>query len=197
MNKLALSLIAAAVTGVAAAGSLNWTINQDAWSGDGWDSAGLVKATWNTTDSKWITSSVTPKVNGKDATLTAKGGLDKTSFSTAGNTVSVDIENSADVFYILEFYNGDNGTSLISANGIWYGSANTNPTAGTLYSGKQIWEAINGAEKKFDFDSIKDSNGNSTHLGTLSIPEPTSGLMLVLGAGMLALRRKRVSRSAV
>ena len=195
MNKLALSLIAAAVTGVAAAGSLNWTINLNAWNGDGWDSAGLVKATWSATESKWTTSSVTPKVNGNDVTLTTKGGLNKTSFEN--NTVSVDIENSSDVFYILEFYNGDGGTSLISASGIWYGSTGKNPEKGTLYSGQQIWEAINGAAKKFDFDSIKDSNSNSTHLGTLSIPEPTSGLMLVLGAGMLALRRKRVSRSAV
>lgn len=193
MNKLTLSLIAAAVTGVAAAGSLNWTINLNAWNGDGWDSAGLVKATWN--GSSWQTATVKPKVNGKDVTLTTKGGLNKTSFEN--NTVSVDIENSSDVFYILEFYNGDDGTSLISASGIWYGSADKKPEKGTLYSGQQIWEAINGAAKKFDFDSIKDSNGNSTHLGTLSIPEPTSGLMLVLGAGMLALRRKRVSRSAV
>lgn len=193
MNKLTLSLIAAAVTGVAAAGSLNWTINLNAWNGDGWDSAGLVKATWN--GSSWQTATVKPKVNGKDVTLTTKGGLNKTSFEN--NTVSVDIENSSDVFYILEFYNGDAGTSLISASGIWYGSTDKNPEKGTLYSGQQIWEAINGAAKKFDFDSIKDSNGNSTHLGTLSIPEPTSGLMLVLGAGMLALRRKRVSRSAV
>lgn len=193
MNKLALSLIAAAVTGVAAAGSLNWTINLNAWNGDGWDSAGLVKATWN--GSSWQTATVKPKVNGKDVTLTTKGGLNKTSFEN--NTVSVDIENSSDVFYILEFYNGDDGTSLISASGIWYGSADKKPEKGTLYSGQQIWEAINGAAKKFDFDSIKDSSGNSTHLGTLSIPEPTSGLMLVLGAGMLALRRKRVSRSAV
>ena len=193
MNKLTLSLIAAAVTGVAAAGSLNWTINLNAWNGDGWDSAGLVKATWN--GSSWQTATVKPKVNGKDVTLTTKGGLDKTSFEN--NTVSVDIENSSDVFYILEFYNGDGGTPLISASGIWYGSTDRDPTKGTLYSGRQIWEAINGTAKKFDFDSIKDSNGSSTHLGTLSIPEPTSGLMLVLGAGMLALRRKRVSRSAV
>ena len=193
MNKLTLSLIAAAVTGVAAAGSLNWTINLNAWNGDGWDSAGLVKATWN--GSSWQTATVKPKVNGKDVTLTTKGGLNKTSFEN--NTVSVDIENSSDVFYILEFYNGKDGTSLISASGIWYGSTDRNPAKGTLYSGQQIWDAINGTAKKFDFDSIKDSNGSSTHLGTLSIPEPTSGLMLVLGAGMLALRRKRVSRSAV
>lgn len=193
MNKLTLSLIAAAVTGVAAAGSLNWTINLNAWNGDGWDSAGLVKATWN--GSSWQTATVKPKVNGKDVTLTTKGGLDKTSFES--NTVSVDIEKSSDVFYILEFYNGKDGTSLISASGIWYGSTDRNPTKGTLYSGQQIWDAINGTAKKFDFDSIKNTDGNSTHLGTLSIPEPTSGLMLVLGAGMLALRRKRVSRSAV
>jgi len=172
---------------------LNWTINLNAWNGNGWDSAGLVKATWN--GSSWQTATVKPKVNGKDATLTTKGGLNKTSFEN--NTVSVDIENSSDVFYILEFYNGDGGTSLISASGIWYGSTDRNPTKGTLYSGQQIWDAINGTAKKFDFDSIKNTDDNSTHLGTLSIPEPTSGLMLVLGAGMLALRRKRVSRSAV
>ena len=193
MNKLTLSLIAAAVTGVAAAGSLNWTINLNAWNGDGWDSAGLVKATWN--GSSWQTATVKPKVNGKDVTLTTKGVLNKTSFEN--NTVSVDIENSSDVFYILEFYNGKDGTSLISASGIWYGSTDRDPTKGTLYSGQQIWDAINGTAKKFDFDSIKNTDGNSTLLGTLSIPEPTSGLMLVLGAGMLALRRKRVSRSAV
>mgnify|MGYP002520936040 FL=1 len=44
-----------------------------------------------------------------------------------------------------------------------------------------------------DIRSFVGYNQEGSSIGTFSIaPEPTSGLMLLLGAGMLALRRKRV-----
>ena len=58
---------------------------------------------------------------------------------------------------------------------------------------EDIYNALTGKNGSYDF-TIK--AGNST-LATIKltsdvIPEPTSGLMLLLGAGMLALRRKTV-----
>ena len=47
-----------------------------------------------------------------------------------------------------------------------------------------------GVDFKWDF---KDKNGNTfVTFSAQGVPEPTSGLLLLLGAGMLALRRKTV-----
>ena len=57
-----------------------------------------------------------------------------------------------------------------------------------------FWESLQGegaTDKSFDLKL----GGNGDTVGTITlhaIPEPTSGLMLLLGAGMLALRRKAV-----
>ena len=57
-----------------------------------------------------------------------------------------------------------------------------------------LWESFQGegaTDRSFDLKI----GGNGDTVGTITlqaIPEPTSGLMLLLGAGLLALRRKTV-----
>ena len=66
---------------------------------------------------------------------------------------------------------------------------------GTIWtSWDKLWESLQGegaTDQSFDLKL----NGSGDTVGTITlqaIPEPTSGLMLLLGAGMLALRRKTV-----
>ncbi len=60
---------------------------------------------------------------------------------------------------------------------------------------KGFWNMLDevtksGVDFKWDF---KDKNGNTfVTFSAQGVPEPTSGLLLLLGAGMLALRRKTV-----
>ena len=66
---------------------------------------------------------------------------------------------------------------------------------GTNWTGwDNLWESLQGegaTDKSFDLKI----GGNGDTVGTITlqaIPEPTSGLMLLLGTGLLALRRKAV-----
>ena len=65
-----------------------------------------------------------------------------------------------------------------------------------IKSGSATWDDIYAALKNsgsYDFTIKKGENTLATiKLTSDVIPEPTSGLMLLLGAGMLALRRKAV-----
>ena len=58
----------------------------------------------------------------------------------------------------------------------------------------KLWESLQGeGATNQSFDLKLGGNGDTVGTITLhAIPEPTSGLMLLLGAGMLALRRKAV-----
>ena len=64
---------------------------------------------------------------------------------------------------------------------------------GTTYKG--FWNMVDEVTKTSDFRyDFKDASGNvfASIKAAGPVPEPTSGLMLLLGAGMLALRRKAV-----
>ena len=64
---------------------------------------------------------------------------------------------------------------------------------GETYTG--FWNMVEEVTKTSDFQyDFKDANGNvfATIKAAGVVPEPTSGLLLLLGTGMLALRRKAV-----
>ncbi len=94
-----------------------------------------------------------------------------------------------------------------AGNGAWFDLTGYNKND-TTYS--FVLELVNsdlqvvGASQYQSYDTIKGQSGVVQNLGSIlpstytawnqgfvSIPEPTSGLMLLLGASLLALRRKR------
>ena len=79
-------------------------------------------------------------------------------------------------FYI-ELMNNDNGS--------WY-------TAGTIDSGNGNWSYDDIKSHIFSSSSLSMSLATPLTSGTAHIPEPTSGLLMLVGGALLALRRRRV-----
>jgi len=139
---------------------------------------GSAAGEWDIKNSPWIQA-------GKETTYTIKG-----TEAFAGN-------NPTRKGYRFRFglLNDDKQTWALSTDeikagntigGMWkYGD--------TEYEG--FWNMLDevtksGVDFKWDF---KDKNGNTfVTFSAQGVPEPTSGLLLLLGAGMLALRRKTV-----
>ena len=87
-------------------------------------------------------------------------------------------------------------------------ASNTHFTQGNWYEVSQLRFAFKGNTFQTDIKwadvmkafkdgntyskTFSDKSNNSYTLSITSLPEPTSGLLLLLGAGMLALRRKAV-----
>ena len=90
-------------------------------------------------------------------------------------------------------YTGGSGKNIkfgIRVNNSW---AAADTGANWTTSWDNLWESLQkegATDKSFDLKL----NGTGAKVGTITlqaIPEPTSGLMLLLGTGLLALRRKR------
>ena len=79
-------------------------------------------------------------------------------------------------FYI-ELMNNDNGN--------WY-------TAGTIDSGSGNWSYDDIKSHIYSSSSMSMSLATPLTSGTAHIPEPTSGLLMLVGGALLALRRRRV-----
>ena len=79
-------------------------------------------------------------------------------------------------FYI-ELMNNDNGN--------WY-------TAGTIDSGSGNWSYDDIKSHIYSSSSMSISLATPLTSGTAHIPEPTSGLLMLVGGALLALRRRRV-----
>ena len=79
-------------------------------------------------------------------------------------------------FYI-ELMNNDNGN--------WY-------TAGTIDSGSGNWSYDDIKSHIYSSSSMSMSLATPITSGTAHIPEPTSGLLMLVGGALLALRRRRV-----
>ena len=69
------------------------------------------------------------------------------------------------------------------------GTYGVDDNGGALYS--TVWNAATGASFSPDPDSFEGFPMNTAVGGGSSIPEPTSGLLLLLGVAGLALRRKQ------
>ena len=79
-------------------------------------------------------------------------------------------------FYI-ELMNNDNGN--------WY-------TAGTIDNGGSNYSYADISANIFSSSSMSMSLATPLTSGTAHIPEPTSGLLMLVGGALLALRRRRV-----
>ena len=167
--KTIIAAFAVAAATVASAGTFRWILTP----GKGSDGNSIAYSNW--TEAWYGVNS-----GNRDNTFS------KDEFTPLGNSYYIDIDfgtrEDGDLFKFG--YNGaeDKG---------WADTGSQNP-AGSDYRGTikwtDIWNATqNGGTYRIDFQGT-----DAGYMTLQAVPEPTSGLMLLLGAGMLALRRKTV-----
>ena len=167
--KTIIAAFAVAAATVASAGTFRWTLTP----GTGLDGKGNAYSNW--TEAWYGVNS-----GNKDNTFSRE------KFTQSGNSYYIDIDfgtpENGDLFKFG--YNG-------AGNKGWADTGSQNP-AGQDYKGTIKWEDILNATNNGGTFTGKFEGTNSGTFTILSIPEPTSGLLLLLGTGLLALRRKTV-----
>ena len=177
MKKILIAACAIAFSAVSQAAALNWTAYgalNDGGADEDWYSGGQAYLLLVTSDS--INVGV------------VDGALKVVSGATVIDSALVDGGTGAGAFNTDTFVNGDtykfavlfttDGTSENMPTSGLYGM---DDNGGAFYS--VTWNSATGGEFAND--------GSSWAAVTQSIPEPTSGLMLLLGVAGLALRRKQ------
>ena len=182
------SMIAAAVvvaSTVASAATFQWTVTLD--NGADWDTIWInhYDSTGNSVKNKW----------GSDGASYSKGTsvmeftFDKV--DADGKAYLKDKDGNINEVTYLKFgvYNGDTYIGNTTSDGYKWNSDSK------CLSWADIYKAIqNGGTFTTDVNFNPENPWTTSKVGTMTfaVPEPTSGLMLLLGAGMLALRRKAV-----
>ena len=167
--KTIIAAFAVAAATVASAGTFRWTLTP----GTGLDGEGYAYSNW--TEAWYGVNS-----GSKDNTFS------KDKFTQLGNSYFIDIDfgtpGNDDLFKFG--YNG-------AKNKGWADTGSLNPT-GFDYRGTIKWMDILNATSNGGTYTGKFEGTDSGTFTIKSIPEPTSGLLLLLGTGLLALRRKTV-----
>ena len=167
--KTIIAALAVAAATVASAGTFRWTLTP----GKGSDGNSIAYSNW--TEAWYCVNS-----GDKDKTFSKK------EFTQVGDSYHIDIDfgtpENGDLFKFG--YNGAESKG-------WADTGSLNPD-GFDYKGTIKWADIlkatqNGKTYRIDFQGT-----DAGYMTLQAVPEPTSGLMLLLGAGMLALRRKTV-----
>ena len=168
--KTIIAAFAVAAATVASAGTFRWTLTP----GTGSDGEGNAYSDW--TEAWYGVNS-----GNKDKTFS------KDKFTQSGDSYFIDIDfgtpGNDDLFKFG--YNGADGKKG------WADTGSQNPNGGN-YNGTIKWAEILKATNNGGTFTGKFEGTNSGTFTIQSIPEPTSGLLLLLGTGLLALRRKTV-----
>ena len=167
MKKLIIAAVAVAFGLTASAASYSWKAYNDWFSPDGNDDlAGIV---YLFDGSQYAISAVTADVSGSLSNALGSQALDYGAFDVTGSGLT---DNGADMAYMFALVLNTAG------DGYWV-------------SGMQdlaITDAIKGGfPASFNFGDVE--NISFSPIG--NVPEPTSGLLLLLGMAGLALKRKR------
>ena len=167
--KTIIAAFAVAAATVASAGTFRWTLTP----GTGSDGNGVAYSDWT---EAWYC------VNSGDRDKT----FSREKFTQSGDSYCIDIDfgtpGNDDLFKF-----GYNGVE----NKGWADTGSKNPFGGE-YQGTIKWADILKATNNGGIFTGKFEAANSGTFTIQSIPEPTSGLLLLLGTGLLALRRKTV-----
>ena len=167
--KTIIAAFAVAAATVASAGTFRWTLTP----GTGSDGNGIAYSNW--TEAWYGVNS-----GNRDNTFS------KERFTKSDDSYYIDIDfgthENDDLFKFG--YNGADDKG-------WADTGSQNP-AGSDYRGTIKWTEILNATQKGETYRIDFQGTDAGYMTLQAIPEPTSGLMLLLGAGMLALRRKAV-----
>ena len=184
MKKLLMFAIAVAFTVVSQAAQFSWTASQIR---EGWDDS-TVKATGtaylflvgaNGATEAAVASAISG-ASDASALATTLGGMaiDSTDFSAGGvsheSPSGIDATAPASLFF-----------AVISDDGYAYQSAATSVTSIETIGATEV---AFGSQKSATSAASAWTNAGG---GGGGVPEPTSGLLLLVGAGMLALRRKQ------
>ena len=167
--KTIIAAFAVAAATVASAGTFRWTLTP----GTGSDGNGIAYSNW--TEAWYGVNS-----GNKDNTFSKDG------FTPSGDSYFIDIDfgthENGDLFKFGYNDAEDKG---------WADTGSKNPDSYD-YRGTIKWEDILNATQKGETYKIDFQGTDAGYMTLQAVPEPTSGLMLLLGAGMLALRRKTV-----
>ena len=186
MKKLMFMLAAAVAVVGAQAAQVSWGINV-AEKGSAWNGAGAYAMAFNGSDYTAVINLLT--VTGSDNMATAIGGY-ALSLTTGGTSSSVlDKRTNAVTSGISTGVTSDKTMFwVIFTDGSMDASKAITWTAATDVAGYS-YDAGNSSPGQFSLDAS--SFANSGTIATASVPEPTSGILLLVGMAGLALRRRR------
>ena len=191
MKKLMVACVAAAIAVATNAATVLWdsgTVLADSGDGTGWGSAAITKSSTDYTMTVLIATGYSgDELTGVFGTGDKTGTGSKSSISASSTTKS-DLVSGTKYYAQATLENTANGSTLMSQiiEFTWDGSMN-DPKLNFMKEAAQTGVA-----------SVKSMNGTFSSTtgywaaeGWQSVPEPTSGLLLLIGVAGLALRRRR------
>lgn len=179
MKKIMITLCAIAIAAVTQAASVDWQVSY-AGQGSAWKDSDVVVLAFSGSDyanvitEKIVDGQTTYEVNLEGATaLNGSGTKFTTNFKGAAKTAIVQSENAPDsIFWVLL----NDGSTEAGSAATW--------TAVTDVKGSQYTPPSTGTTVALNATSFANS-------GVVAVPEPTSGLLMLVGLAGLALRRRR------
>ncbi len=171
MKKLIIAAFAAALGITASAATYNWKATNDWFSPDGSDDLAGTVSTFDGT--AYTISAVTADVTGNLSNALGSQALGYGMFDVSGAGLTDDGADTAHMFAIVVNDAGD---------GYWASSMQD----------LAITDAIKGGfPAQVNFGDIENISFTDIGGGGGDVPEPTSGLLLLIGVAGLALRRKQ------